>query len=55
MRYLKASKKERRIFQEKIKGYEREGRVIVYLEESGFAHDIPVRMAMRLWVNAVMV
>ncbi|SFN18578.1 transposase [Nitrosomonas communis] len=32
---------ERRIFQQKIEGYEREGRVIVYLDESGFAHDMP--------------
>jgi putative transposase len=32
---------ERRIFQRKIEGYEREGRVIVYLDESGFAHDMP--------------
>jgi len=29
----------RRIFQEKIKSYEGAGRVIVYIDESGFAHD----------------
>ncbi|SDX22353.1 DDE superfamily endonuclease [Nitrosomonas communis] len=32
---------ERRIYQQKVEGYKREGHVIVYLDESGFAHDIP--------------
>ena len=40
-RRLEASEQERRIFLKKIEGYEREGRVIVYLDESGFAHDMP--------------
>ncbi|SDW54343.1 Transposase [Nitrosomonas communis] len=40
-RHSKASEEERHIFQQKIEGYEREGRVIVYLDESGFAHDMP--------------
>ncbi|AKH37251.1 MULTISPECIES: IS630 family transposase [Nitrosomonas] len=37
----KASEEERRIFQQKIEDYERAGRVIVYLDKSGFAHDMP--------------
>ncbi|WP_218151925.1 transposase [Nitrosomonas communis] len=41
MRHPKASEEDRCIFQQKIEGYEREGRVIVYLDESGFAHDMP--------------
>ncbi len=41
LRHPRASAEERHIFQEKIAGYERAGRVIVYLDESGFAHDMP--------------
>lgn len=37
----KANDDARRIFQEKIEAYEKEGRVIVYIDESGFAHDMP--------------
>jgi hypothetical protein len=55
LRHPEASEEERRIFQQKIEGYEREGRVIVYLDENGFAHDMPrTRMAMRQWVSAPM-
>ena len=36
-----ASAEGRPIFQEKIEDYEREGRIIVYIDESGFAHDMP--------------
>ena len=39
--HSRAREKERYIFQRKIEGYEREGRVIVYFDESGFAHGMP--------------
>ncbi len=41
LRHPRASEEEQRIFQEKIEGHEHEGRVIVDIEESGFAHDRP--------------
>ena len=41
LRHPKVSEEERHIFQQKIEGYKREGYVIVYLDESGFVHDIP--------------
>ena len=41
LRHPRASEEEQRILQEKIEGYEHEGRVIVYIDESGFAHDRP--------------
>lgn len=41
LRHPKASEAERRIFLQEIEGYEREDRVIVCLDESGFAHDMP--------------
>ena len=37
----KADESARRIFQDRIAAYEAAGRVIVYLDESGFAHDAP--------------
>ena len=38
-----ADAEKRRIFQEKIKAYQDKGRPIVYIDESGFAHDMPRR------------
>ncbi len=37
----KADANARRIFQKKIAAYEAAGRLIVYIDESGFAHDAP--------------
>ncbi len=36
----KADEDERRIFQETIKAYKAQNRVIVYIDESGFARDM---------------
>ena len=41
LRHPKANEEERRTFQETIKTYQEQKRVIVYLDESGFAHDMP--------------
>jgi hypothetical protein len=41
LKHPKADKNTRRIFQEKMAAYEAAGRAIVYLDESGFAHDAP--------------
>ncbi|MCW5607732.1 MAG: IS630 family transposase [Nitrosomonas sp.] len=41
MTHPKADANTRRIFQEKITAHEAAGRVIVYIDESGFAHDAP--------------
>jgi hypothetical protein len=41
LRHPKANDDARHIFQNKIQAYEQAGRVIVYLDESGFAHDMP--------------
>ena len=37
----KASVAARHVFQQKIAAYEAEARTIVYIDESGFAHDMP--------------
>ena len=37
----KADEDARRIFRDKLKTYEESGRIIVYIDESGFAHDMP--------------
>ena len=37
----KADEEKRRIFQEKVRTYEANGKPIVYIDESGFAHDEP--------------
>jgi len=39
----KANEKLRTKFKEKIRYYERQGRTIIYLDESGFAYDMPRR------------
>ena len=41
MRHPKADADAQRGFREKIKRYERDGRPIVYIDESGFATDMP--------------
>ena len=41
MQHPKADEDARRIFCQKIKQYEQDNRPIVYLDESGFAHDMP--------------
>ena len=41
MQHPKAKEEARIDFQERIKGYENEGKTIVYLDESGFAQDRP--------------
>ena len=41
LRHAKADAEKRTIFQKKIHKYEEEGRSIVYVDESGFAHDMP--------------
>ena len=43
MRHPKADAGAQRVFLEKIERYEQEGRAIVYIDESGFAHDMPRR------------
>ncbi|WP_320410346.1 IS630 family transposase [Candidatus Hamiltonella defensa] len=41
MRHPKANEEARQGFQEKIAGYQKQGKSLVYLDESGFAHDMP--------------
>ena len=41
MRHPKADAAAQHAFREKIEGYELDGRSIVYIDESGFAHDMP--------------
>ncbi len=41
MRHPKAVADEQRAFLEKIDRYEQDGRAIVYIDESSFAHDMP--------------
>ena len=41
LKHPKADARRRTIFQKKIKEYEEKGRSIVYVDESGFAHDMP--------------
>ena len=41
MRHPKGNADARRVFCEKITQYEEDGRSIVYIDESGFAHDMP--------------
>ncbi len=38
---IRANEDERRIFQETIQAYQAQHRVIVYIDEGGFAHDMP--------------
>jgi transposase len=37
----KAKEEERQAFQEKIKNYQEQNKSVVYIDESGFAHDMP--------------
>ena len=41
LRHPKADAAAQQAFREKIEGYELDGRSIVYIDESGFAHDMP--------------
>ena len=41
LQHPRANEDERRIFQETIQAYQAQHRVIVYIDESGFAHDMP--------------
>ena len=41
MNHPKAKLEERTIFQKKIKGYQEANKSIIYIDESGFAHDMP--------------
>jgi transposase len=41
LRHPRASDVARHIFQQRIEDYQNEGRIIVYIDESGFAHDMP--------------
>ena len=41
MNHPKAKTEERTIFQKKIEGYEKANKSIIYIDESGFAHDMP--------------
>ena len=41
MRHPKADAAAQQSFREKIEGYRLDGRCIVYIDESGFAHDMP--------------
>ena len=41
LQHPRANEDEQRIFQETIQAYQAQHRVIVYIDESGFAHDMP--------------
>ena len=41
LKHPKADEQKRITFKEKITKYKQEGRPIVYVDESGFAHDMP--------------
>jgi len=41
MRHPKADAAAQRAFREKVERYEKAGRPVVYIDESGFAHDMP--------------
>ena len=41
LHHPKADEDARRTFQEKIHGYKQQGKTLIYLDESGFAHDMP--------------
>ena len=41
MRHPKADADAQHVFREKIERYKADGRPIVYIDESGFAHDMP--------------
>ena len=41
LKHPRAEAEKRRIFQEKIEKHKKDGRPIVYIDESGFAHDMP--------------
>lgn len=43
MEHPKANHKEQNIFCDKIRVYEKAGKDIIYIDESGFAHDMPRR------------
>ncbi|WP_074668087.1 hypothetical protein [Nitrosomonas communis] len=54
LRHPKASEEERRIFQQKIEGYEREAASSFTLMKAALRTIYYARMAMRQWVNAPM-
>jgi len=41
LKHPRANDGARHAFQQKIKEYQEQGRIIVYIDESGFAHDMP--------------
>ena len=41
LKHPKADEDKRRIFQEKINQYKQAGKPLIYIDESGFAHDMP--------------
>lgn len=41
LEHPRADAEKRRIFQEKIEAHKKAGRPIIYIDESGFAHDMP--------------
>ena len=43
LRHPKADEGVRQVFQEKVKLYEQAGKTLVFIDESGFAHDMPRR------------
>jgi len=43
LEHPKANKEEQDIIRDKIKAYEKAGKDIIYIDESGFAHDMPRR------------
>jgi hypothetical protein len=43
LRHPKADDGARKAFQEKVKAYEQAGKPLVFIDESGFAHDLPRR------------
>ena len=41
MRHPKASEEKRQSFQQKVNTYQQQTKPIIYIDESGFAHDMP--------------
>ena len=41
LKHPKAKEEDRQIFCQKIKDYEKQSKPIVYIDESGFGHDMP--------------
>jgi hypothetical protein len=41
LRHPKADVAARHAFRQKIEAYQAQGRTVVYIDESGFAHDMP--------------